>query len=761
MASRSRAADRAPKGRPSRSGGSRAATSKPPKEGTFVWRWRRAWFLMALLFVLGVSGVAYLFTQVPLPDDDPELSQTSFFCASDVTTDCNADNSIAQLSGGIDRVNVEYEDLPQVLVDAVLAAEDKDFYLHSGVDPAGILRALWANVRNQDVQQGGSTITQQYVKNVYLTQERTYTRKIKEAALAVKLERELPKQEILLRYLNTIYFGRGAYGVEAASRSYFGKPVQQLTLPEAAYLAGLIRSPETADANRGPDDPAAPVQAATALRRRDSVLDAMLEAGFASRAEYDAAMATALETVTPRQVPTNFGRVANPEWGTEYFIDHVRQWLVTEGGFSDADVFEGGLRVYTTLDLDMQRAAHEAVVSTLGQPDDPSAALVAIDDVGAVSAMFSGTDFANEKVNLATGTLGGGGGRQPGSSFKTFALAEAVAQGIPLNKTYDAPAKLVIPEANDGEDWEVGNYADAGLGTLDLVSATAKSSNTAYAQLMLEVGPQNVVALAKRMGITAAIDAYPATVLGTEEVSVLDMASAYSTFADGGVHIDPYVVTRVTDASGRVLYENEVQRDQILDQAQVEQVNWALHQVVEGGTGTAAKYDQPAAGKTGTTDNYRDAWFVGYTCRLTAAVWMGYPGVDENGNDRLMENVRGRDVTGGSFPAEIWRKFMVEATRDKDACEFTQPDLAPFVDDEAEEEPVDTTEPPPTTAPETTLPPTTAPPTTAPPTTAPPTTPPPTTVPPTTAPPTTAPPGTGGAGGAGGGNGSNGADERG
>jgi len=606
---------------------------------------------MALLFVLGISGVAYLFTQVPLPDSDPELSQTSFFCASDVTTDCNADNSIAQLSGGIDRVNVDYEDLPQVLVDAVLAAEDKDFYVHGGVDPAGILRALWANVRNQDVQQGGSTITQQYVKNVYLTQERTYTRKLKEAALAVKLERELPKQEILLRYLNTIYFGRGAYGVEAASRSYFGKPVQQLTLPEAAYLAGLIRSPETADANRGPDDPAATTQTATALRRRDSVLDSMLAAGFVSQSEYDDAVATALETVVPREVPTNFGRVANPEWGTEYFIDHVRQWLVTEGGFSDADVFEGGLRVYTTLDLDMQRAAAEAVVSTLDGPDDPAAALVAIDDVGAVSAMFGGTDFANEKVNLATGTLGGGGGRQPGSSFKTFALAEAVAQGIPLNKTYDAPAKLVIPGANDGEDWEVGNYGDAGLGTLDLVSATAKSSNTAFAQLMLEVGPQNVVALAERMGITSQLDAYPATVLGTEEVSVLDMASAYSTFADGGVHIDPYVVTRVTDAAGRVLYENEIQRDQILDAAQVEQVNWALHQVVEGGTGTAAQFGQPAAGKTGTTENYRDAWFVGYTCRLTAAVWMGYPGVDEVGNDRLMENVRGRDVTGGSFPA--------------------------------------------------------------------------------------------------------------
>jgi penicillin-binding protein 1A len=339
--------------------------------------------------------------------------------------------------------------------------------------------------------------------------------------------------------------------------------------------------------------------------------------------------------------------------------------------------------------------------------------------------MVGGRDFANDKVNLATGALGGGGGRQPGSSFKPFALAEAVAQGIPLNKTYDAPAKLVIPGANDGQDWEVGNYGDAGLGTLDLVEATAKSSNTAYAQLMLEVGPENVVALAERMGITSPLDAYPATVLGTEEVSVLDMASAYSTFADGGVHIDPYAVTRVTDAEGRVLYENEIQRDQILDQAQVEQVNWALHQVVEGGTGTSAQYGQPAAGKTGTTENYRDAWFVGFTCRLTAAVWMGYPGVDEAGTTRLMEDVRGRDVTGGSFPAEIWRKFMAEATRDIDACDFPRPELAPYVDeDEEEEETSDTTAAPTTTEP--TVPPTTAAPTT--------------TLPPFTTAPTTAPP---------------------
>ncbi|MCU0311546.1 MAG: PBP1A family penicillin-binding protein [Acidimicrobiales bacterium] len=701
------------------------------EQGTVVWRWRRAWFVLAVLFVFAVSGAGYLFSQVPLPDTDPPQLQTTFICPAEVTTDCNQDNSIAQLSGGVDRVNVTYDRLPPVLIDAVLAAEDREFYDHSGVDPVGIARALWANLRNQDVQQGGSTITQQYVKNVYLTQERTYTRKIREAALAVKLERELPKQEILLRYLNTIYFGRGAYGVEAASRTYFDKPVEQLTLPEAAYLAGLIRAPETADANRAADDAVNASNLLTATRRRDSVLDAMLEVGSITPEEHAAATASAFETVVPRTVQRNFGRVANPEWGTEYYVDHVRQWLVREAGFTDEQVFGGGLRVYSTIQMDRQRAAAEAVNSTLDDPDDPAGALVAIDDVGAVRAMYGGDDYQASEVNLATGVLGGGGGRQPGSSFKPFALAEAVAQGIPLDKTYNAPAKLVIPDANEGEDWEVGNYGDAGLGRLDLVEATAKSSNTAYAQLMLEVGPENVVAMAKRLGITSPLDPYPATVLGTEEVSVLDMASAYSTFADGGVHIDPYVVTRVTDALGVVLWENEVTPDRVLDAEQVKQVNWALNQVVEGGTGTEARFGQPAAGKTGTTDEYKDAWFVGYTCRLTAAVWVGYPGTEE----RLMKDVKGIEVTGGSLPAEIWRKFMVEATDGLEACEFERPAAG------SEVQPDDTTPPaapPPSEAPPADEPP---PPTTAPPTTAP--APPPTTAPPPTRPPpSTAPPGT-------------------
>jgi penicillin-binding protein 1A len=626
-----------------------------------------------LLVVLAFAGAGYLFAQVPLPDAEPPLLQTTFICASDVTTGCDADNSIAQLSGGVDRVSVTYDQLPPVLINAVVAAEDRSFFTHRGVDPVGIVRAFWANVRSDSVQQGGSTITQQYVKNVYLSQERTLTRKLKEASLAVQVERELPKQEILLRYLNVIYFGRGAYGVEAASRTYFGKPVSDLNLGEAAYLAGLIRAPELADANLPEGDPARDAQREEARRRRQTVLDAMLEEGYITPEEHFLGSNAPFDGVLPRTRATNFGRVARPELGTEYFVEYVRHWLVSTGRFTDAEIYGGGLRVYTTLDFDMQDAAVDAIRETLDRPGDPAAALVAIDTQGRVRAMVGGTDFATQRVNLAVGKEGGGSGRQPGSAFKPIVLAEALKQGTPLTQVYDAPARKTFRGADAGRDWVVGNYADAGLGRLDLVEATMKSSNTAYAQLQLDVGVDNTVALARRMGITGELPEVPSLVLGTGSVSVLDMATAYTTFMNGGEHIGPFVVTRVTDADGTVLYEAPTGRDRVLPPEVAQQVNWALHEVVEGGTGTDARFGQPAAGKTGTTEGYRDAWFVGFTCRLTAAVWMGYPGLEA----RSMDDVHGIEVTGGSLPAQIWRRFMERATVGLEACEFERPPSVP------------------------------------------------------------------------------------
>jgi penicillin-binding protein 1A len=692
-------------------------------------------FLVGLLFVLAVAGAGYLFSQVPLPAADPPLLQTTFICGADVDAGCNADNSIAQLAGSEDRVTVSYEQLPPVLVDAVIATEDRDYFEHRGVDPFGIARAMWANLRSDDgIQQGGSTITQQYVKNVYLTQERTVTRKIKEAALAVKLERELSKQEILTRYLNVIYFGRGAYGVQAASKSYFGRNVEDLSLPQAAYLAGLIRAPEAADAQLLFFDPKAPEQRAEAEVRRRNVLTAMLDEDYITQEQFDEAVNSGWDDVRPRIQKTNFGEVARPELGTEYFIDYVKNWLVSSGRFTDAEIFGGGLRVYTTLDFSMQAAAVDAIRTTLDRPDDPAASLVAVDDRGHVRAMVGGFDYENNRVNLAVGTEGGGSGRQPGSAFKPVVLAEALKQGIPLTQVYDAPARKKFP-LGGGEEFDVRNYADAGQGRLDLVDATRRSSNTAFAQLVLDVGADNAAALARRMGITSEVPEYPSMVLGTADVSVLDMASAFSTFANNGDHLDPIVVTKVTDAKGALLYEASVDRERVLPEEVAKGVNWALSQVVESGTGTGAKFGMPAAGKTGTTDEYRDAWFVGYTCHLTAAVWMGYPG-----NETIyMRNVHGQQVTGGSFPATIWRKFMATVMEGRPPCPpFERPAQAPAPDDTAPDTQIvsDTTTPPTS---ETTAPPTTQAPPSTPPPTPPPTTSPPTTAVPPPTPPTTPP----------------------
>ena len=644
----------------------RRADKAAGKRTSFFWRWRRVFFLFGLLVVLGIAGVGYLFTQVPLPAKDPPLLQTTFFCAADVTSGCNADNSLAQLSGGEDRVTVTYDQIPPVLVDAVLSAEDRTFFKHGGVDPVGVGRALWADLRSSGSQQGGSTITQQYVKNVYLTDERTVTRKIKEAVLSVKLERELPKTEILNRYLNTIYFGRGAYGVQAASKTYFGKNVGDLTLPEAAYLAGLIRAPEVADAKRAETDPQAKANLETAIRRRTSVLDAMLLESYITQAQHDAAVADPFADLLPRKQVENYGTIAHTDIGTQYFVNYVDQWLTSSGNFTAAEVRGGGLRVYTTLDYGMQADAVDAVKSTLGRADDPDSALIALDTQGHVRAMYGGRDYSTLQVNLATGD--GGSGRPAGSTFKAFAVAEALKQGIGLETTYNAPAQITIPKADAGKDWKPRNDDDAAYGQVNMVKATASSINTYFAQLVMDIDPENLASLATHMGVESPLAPNPSLVLGTSAVSPLDMASGYSTLMDNGEHVAPVVVTRVTDASGRVLYEAPDKRESVLSQDITDQVSWALSGVITGGTGTGAQFGQPAAGKTGTTQDHRDAWFVGYTCSITAAVWNGF--VDNS----PMDDVRGKVVFGGTYAAPIWGKFMAKATEGLNSCPYDRPD---------------------------------------------------------------------------------------
>ncbi len=631
------------------------------KRRNIFWRWRRLFYLATLVGVVGAIGAGFVVSRVELPKAPPPEAQTTFICdASVMPGQCTEDNAMAELHGEEDRVNVGIEQIPDVAIDAVIAAEDRDFFEHGGVDPLGIARAAYTDIRgNSASRQGGSTITQQYVKNVYLTNERTLSRKINEAVMAVKLEKEMPKEQILENYLNTIYFGRGAYGIQAASQAYFHKNVGDLTLPDAALLAGLIRSPQSAEPYRYPEE---------ARRRRRTVLDAMLQEEMIVKAERDAADEVAFDVfngVFPWE-PSDSVEVTD-RWKLiqgEYFVEYVRSQLAAKYG-SDA-VFRGGLRVYTTIDWDMQEKALRAVTETLDEPGDPAGSLVAIDDTGSVRAMMGGTDFANNKVNLAVGADGGGSGRQPGSTFKTFALAEAMRRGYSIESLIEAPSTKVFPNADNGSDWRVGGGCCGGVATL--AEATARSSNTAYAELMLHLGTDEVIDMAHELGIDSELESVPSAVLGTGSVSVLDMAAAYSTFANQGARIEPRVITRVERADGTVLDEFAATRTQVLSAAESARVTYALEGVIEHGTGEQAAIGRPAAGKTGTTQNNWDAWFAGYTPSLTAAVWMGYPE-----GSREMTEVHGETVQGGNFPARIWARFMILALEDQPIEELPDP----------------------------------------------------------------------------------------
>jgi len=563
---------------------------------------------------------------------------------------------ITNLHAEQNRIVVPLEKIPKYVQQAIIAIEDKRFYQHHGVDLEAIARALVENLTRGRIVEGGSTITQQYVKNVYISSERTLNRKIKEAVLAYELEKRATKNKILENYLNTVYFGHGNYGVETAAEAFFGKKVNKLTLDESALLAGLIRSPQRYSPW---------THKKIALARRNLVLSKMAEVQYVDKngrkvryiSEVEAIKARAKSLVVTAPKPAK-------RYPGAYFVEYVRQQMLNDKRFGESEqdrannLYKGGLRIYTTLSLRAQQIADEAVKNTLGRPGDPAAGLVAVQPkTGYVKAIAGGRDFFSTSYKYAKFNLATQAKRQTGSAFKVFVLTTAIAQGKTPYETFDSsPGTLKLP---GGGVWKVDNYTEGrGYGRMSIKEGTVKSVNALYARLMLDVGAKNVVKTAHKMGITSKLEPYPAIALGGLKygVNVLEMASSAATLANNGTYITPITITKITDSAGKVLLRNTPKPKRAIAPAVASTVTSILRDVITRGTGTRANIGRPAAGKTGTAQNYRDAWFFGYTPDLATAVWVGHPQ-----GQVAMLSIHGMRVTGGSFPAMIWGQFMKEA----------------------------------------------------------------------------------------------------
>jgi len=564
-------------------------------------------------------GLGWLFVEQRLPGAADLKTMTAM--REETLTLKSMDNAIFYQAGPATRETVTLQQMPDQLVQAFLATEDRRFYQHHGIDLQGIGRALVTNILAGSVEEGGSTLTQQLARIAFLNQEQTLTRKLREALLAIKIDATLSKQQILENYLNQVYLGEGAYGVADAAWVYFGKSIQELTLPEMAMLAGLPAAP---GAYSPVADPAA------AKQRRDLVLQRMERDEFITAAEANAARQTPIQ-VNP-QSPKRLDNLA------PYFTSYIQKQLPRV--VPERELKAGGLTVETTLNLKWQQAAQKAVLDTVNY-DGPAqgfsqAALVAIDPrSGEIRAMVGGTDFQASQFNRVTQAQ-----RQPGSTFKTFVYTTAIAAGFSPHDGYlDAPFNV------DG--YKPKNYHKEYKGWVSMADALTYSLNTVAVRTLIDVGFEPVIKTASAMGIGAKLQPFYSMALGSSEVTLLDLTTAYGTLAQQGVKTEPYGIRRVINRAGKVIYEAEVKTKKVVDPQTAAIVTWMLKDVVKDGTGTAAQLNRPVAGKTGTSEESRDLWFVGYIPQLVTGVWLGN---DDN------------YPTGGSSStaAYTWKDFMEE-----------------------------------------------------------------------------------------------------
>lgn len=594
-------------------GGRGRGKAKPQRRGFFRRALRFLVFSFAILVVATVSVVAYYASKLPdvtsweVPERPPNIQILA------------ADGAVIANRGDTGGANVTLEALPNYLWQAVVAIEDRRFYSHLGVDPIRLGRVLIDAVTGDDRPAGASTITQQLARTLFLTMDRTVERKIQEAILAVWLEVQYSKDDILEMYLNRVYFGAGAYGIDAAARVYFGKPAAAVTLAEAAMLAGVLPRPSAYAPTVNPD---------AARNRQLVVLQAMVDAGYISEGEADLAAENVVITVD--NVATGSGNYV-ADWVADLVPDFI-------------GAIPGDIIVETTIDPRLQGLAAIALQEGLAENGEAlgasQGAFVAMSPDGAVRAMVGGRDYAESQYNRSVNSL-----RQPGSAFKPFVYLTAMEYGLtPDTIRYDQPINI------DG--WTPGNYTDEYLGPVTLEQALAQSLNTVSAQLTYEVGPAAVVATARRLGIGSQIEPHLSIALGTSEVSVLELTGAYATFANGGTGVLPYVITRIQTEEGDILYERSGSGlGQVIHPYYVAMMNRMLGETVASGTGRRAAIEGwPVAGKTGTSQEWRDAWFVGYSAHLVGTVWIG--------NDDNSPTLR---ATGGNLPASIWNEFMTAA----------------------------------------------------------------------------------------------------
>jgi len=574
-------------------------------------------------------------------------SQASILLARDGT-------HLGLLGATGNRKPVSLERIDPTVRKAIVAVEDRRFYENNGIDYVGIIRALKSDVSTGGFAQGASTIEQQLVRNLYLTPQQTLSRKLTEACLAVQLDKQWSKDRILTAYLNDIYFGQQAYGIEAAANAYFGVHAKDLSLEQAALLAGLPQAPSAYDPVNRPD---------AAKARRAEVLRAMLQSRDITRAEYRRAVHSPLGL---------HPRAAHGLASQSYLAGYITNQLVDQYGAER--VREGGLKVYTTLDAKMQTHATNSILGTLDRSGDPAGSVVSIDPkTGEIRAMAIAQTGRRISFDLPVD-----GRRQAGSTFKMFVLTQAVQRQInPYSTTY-LSAPLVGPD-----NWHVHTFENTYSGRIPLTQATLLSDNTVYARLTLDLGADRVAKMASRLGVRTPLDvngAYvPSIGLGSIAVTPLDMASAYATFAAGGVYSKPMAITKVVLGNGQVDTKagwGTPQRRRVLSAGVAYEVTKILEENVQSGTGVGAYFGRPAAGKTGTTENHADAWFCGYTPQLEASVWVGYQRAEIP-----MYNVHGISVAGGTFPATIWNLFMQKAMENKVAEDFTVPDTFPTFQD--------------------------------------------------------------------------------